>query len=343
MRKSALVFRRKTFDSPSSTSSSFFTNFLKYIFLALIVGICAVLIWLGWQVWLSEYRTTTWEKEFDRFNLLILIPDSKEALNKKVYFVSIGGKEEDSYVAELPAEHELQAWNNYGRFRITALPQLYALNGHPDQFFISQLAVQTGLIADVELKEDAATEYSITDHRGLTRFFSPFTWWSRRNTLALSSQVRIWRSLEALRNDQVVNVSEQLEKALTQSDTQANMSQLNFLQNTVTAKQGESVAVVNLTGINGLGGYMAEVLGAQGFRVVHVSSDGFERNKKSEIIVPTHMSLDSRERFYLSHLFPEVPPNVVDKTFTDKYRTEYVVVFGEDFNKFISEWQVGGK
>ena len=337
MRKSALTRRKKRIASRAHTESSFFKKIGSTVFFLLLVSVTAVLLWLGKEVWTS-LRTQSWTSQ-EKFNLLILAPQQANALESDMYMLSLTTQDANNFVAKVPANLPLSAWKQYGKFRSSAVPRLYEMNQLPRTYLTSQLAWQTGFIeqAVVELSEPLTD--SLEDKSSLLTFFGPSTWWERRSQLSLRTQYKIWRSLQSKRDNQIVNVSNDIAKYLEHFPN-SYISDLKFLSQTVSVQQGTSVAIVNMTEVNGVGNFIAEILTLLGFRVVHVSSESFEDTQHSRIIVANEQEAASPELLHISAFFPEAPLIVVDSQIASKYRTNYVMVLGEDFREFITGWDL---
>lgn len=338
MRKSARTRRRRKsrkFSGHRSTKISPWVKLRTLLSLAVAVFLFSTILWLGWEVTRSIYSGARWASQ-DRFNFFLFTPQEQLSSDQNVFFVSISSKE-DIFVVQLPADQSLPVWQQFGRFRIGAIPEVYRLSSLPETYFTSQMAWQTGLVAQTVLKADETIDYPLTTKAGLIRFFAPTSWWSRRRQVSLSTQIKIWRRLQTLRSSQVHNMSAEMVEFLGKDNDQKNIAELNFLSNVSNTRTGKSVAVVNVTAVNGLGNTLANILTVAGFRVAHVSSDNITNPSSSKIYYSSVDKVSLQDLHALANFFPNPPEMIEDDQVTQRYRTSLVVVFGKDFEDFSPE------
>lgn len=337
MRKSALTRRKRNISVRSQKDQSFLRKVWNILFFAILVCVIGGTLWLGKEIF-SSLQQASW-KDQQQFNLLVFIPQGQDSQEQEMYFFSIGKGDRDSFIIRIPQDQPLSAWKQYGQFRSSALLSLYTMNDHPESYLTSQLAWQMGLVEHAVVHESSPYSTVISDRKTLLQYFSPTTWWERRAQISLTTQYKIWKALRAKRDNEVINASNTVSEFLAKSN-ESQLSKLSFLSQTVSPRQGTSVAIVNMTEINGLGNSIAETFSTLGFRVVHVSSEGLVENQHSRIIISDQSELLSEELGYIANFFPEPPQIEIDPQITAKYRTNFVVFFEKDFRGFVSGWDI---
>jgi hypothetical protein len=291
------------------TTQPFVTRILRFVVLS-IFGIGSIVLVLFFL-----YRTILSSAlQLPEPKLLLLVPKSVEAEDKRMYLVQLAPEFKDSYILSLKPDQEVQLPAGYGKYRLSAIYPLLKIDKRDDQFITASFSRGLGRVIDQTYGLESLAFNEMTFSRTIFNIVT---------SQLLSTQTV---HLEAVKLWYFARQGMPVSEVGTVADVHATLAQKNTEDRNLNECQ---LGILNASGQDGAATALSNLFENSGLITIRTSS--YPQEEPTTTVFHSGKEECARVVAMVSKAFVKKPVITVDEKITTQYRAPIVIILGKDF------------
>lgn len=270
-------------------------------------------------------RSSQW-KDAQRMSVLLTEKMQEGEIDRSLAILSVDVQNDQIYFIPVPDSMSIRALGKYGTFPTGSLTSLYDQEALPVSALRATIGYELGVLstAMIELNQlDSDMKSGQLAQMLRESLLDP-----GRSTIGIADRYLLWRRVQFASEARFTSAPIQMTQDGELGSTQ-KLSQ-EYVSDPLVRQQQWSVAVVNTTEISGFASRIGEVLSDTGFQVINTSSADQIDLTQAKILISDQLLEDDQSIRYIQALFVDELPVIVDRDMTRRYRSDIVIILGED-------------